>query len=374
MVSVIVDACNSHKYLIRNLNSIRRQTYKNTEIIVVAKDNIDKPLHNDVKLIMAEDFCKGLSKAVEGALGERIYFCTGTCVLTDNVIEELLEVSSDSKLCVYTKIYIKSNTDYELYRGLNASLFGKLVNKDMMVKVLTDKYDNQLSLAIAYMRQCDGLISSDSALLYESCKDLEVCEAVIGAAKESMFKAVLKGISETVTNTQVRNFITSGIGEMIAASVADTENMMFYIKECMSQDMWLNYAVARKTMVKWWNNIQNGKCIPVYTKFINYISDFDDETIKLILSSCDINKEIFEIMKNNEQDVFLSIYNSIKNDATITVVNKTAAANNNSQAYSYELSGMQLADYVVDKYRSGSLGLKTFFKSFGAWIKFKLKR
>ena len=93
-----------------------------------------------------------------------------------------------------------------------------------------------------------------------------------------------------------------------------------------------------------------------------------------MLKDCGINRATFEIMKVNEQDVFLNIYNGIKNDTEIAVVRTVAPAQNNSQGYSYELSGMQLADYVVDKYRSGSLGLKTFFKSFGAWIKFKLKR
>ena len=98
MVSVIIDACNGHKFLVRSLNSIRRQTYKDIEIIVVANDNIQKLVQNDVKVIMAQSFCKGLKEAVETAAGNRIYLCSSTSVITENVISDLFEVASDSSL------------------------------------------------------------------------------------------------------------------------------------------------------------------------------------------------------------------------------------------------------------------------------------
>lgn len=374
MVSVIIDACNSHKFLVRSVNSIRRQVYKDIEIIVVAKDNIESLSGNDVKLIVAQNLCKGLKDAVEVAKGQKIYFCSSNSVLTYNVIGDLVDIASDTSLCVYTKSYIKTQNDYTLYMGVNVSLYGKLTDRDSLIKVLSDKYNSQAEIAVSYMKQCAGVVTADSAVLYESCTDREVCEIVMGTISESALKNCLKEVADAGMEPAVRNYITAGLGEFIATLTEDAEDIMFYISSTMPQDIWLNYSVGRKTVNRWWNTIQGGNNTKIYKKFIDYISSFEDELIKMFLKNCEINKEIFEIMKANEQNVFLDIYNGIKEDIDTVAVRVVAPVKNNTQQYSYELSGMQLADYVVDKYRSGSLGLKTFFKSFGAWIKFKLKR
>lgn len=374
MVSVIVDACNSHKFLVRSLNSIRRQTYKDIEIIVVAKDDVEKLLHNDVKLIVSQSFGDGLKKAVVTAIGEKIYFCNSTSVLTDNVIEDMVKAASDSSLCVYTKVYIKNNSGYVSYLGVNALLYGKLVDKKVFEKALPNDCEGHVETFISYLKQCSNVVTSDGAILYVSCTETELFQNVVGNVKEESFKKLLKEVSNSGMDISTRNYITAGLGEFIALKVDEAESIMFYISNMMPQDVWLNYAVSRKTISRWWNIIQNGNSTRIYTKFIEYISAFDDELMQMMLKNCGINKSIFEIMKVNEQDVFLNIYNSIKKETGVAVVKTVATAQNNAQEYTYELSGMQLADYVVDKYRSGSLGLKTFFKSFGAWIKFKLKR
>ena len=41
-ISVIVAVCNTQKYLVRCLNSIKRQTYENVEIIIVTKDKTEE--------------------------------------------------------------------------------------------------------------------------------------------------------------------------------------------------------------------------------------------------------------------------------------------------------------------------------------------
>ncbi len=374
MVSVIIDACNGHKFLVRSLNSIRRQTYKDIEIIVVTNENIENSVQNDVKTIMSKNFNEGLKKAVESAAGHKIYFCSSTSVMTENVISDLMEVASDSSICTYTKGFIRQEKDYAPYMGINVSLYGKLTDKEVLKKALSDDNSNQANLVVAYLKQCKGLITVDSAVLYESCDECEMAQMTMGTVKESALKDFLKKVCDTGLDDAVRNYITAGVGEIIATVVEDAEDIMLYIANTMPDDMWLNYSVSRKTISKWWNIIQNGNNTKIYNAFRQYISSFDDELKKMMLKNCNINKEIFEIMKVNEQDVFLNIYNGIKDDTSVTVVKTAAPASNNSQGYSYELSGMQLADYVVDKYRSGSLGLKTFFKSFGAWVKFKLKR
>ena len=374
MVSVIIDACNSHKFLIRSLNSVRRQTYNDIEIIVVAKEKIENLLRNDVKIVVAQNFCEGIAKSVASAGGEHIYFCSSTSVLTDNVISDLVEAASDSSLGIYTKTYIKAQEDCSEYRGANASLYGKLVAKDKFKNTLSGNYSSQAEIVISYMKQCKGVLSADSAIMYESCTDSEICEAAVKNTKEEALKTLLKEVNDAEMSVAVRNYITAGIGEFIATSVEDAENIMNYISSAMPNDMWLNYAVSRKTISRWWNIIQNGNSAKIYSKFIDYVSSFDDELTKVILNGCGINRAIFEIMKANEQSVFLNIYNSIEKDSEVVAVRTVATTKNNAQQYSYELSGMQLADFVVEKYRNGSLGLKTFFKSIGAWIKYKLKR
>ena len=284
MVSVIVDACNSHKFLVRSLNSIRRQTYKDIEIIVVAKENIENLLQNDTKLVTAQSFCEGLKKAVESTSGQKIYFCSSTSVITENVIADLnalTEENSDALQCTYTKAFIKNQNDYAPYMGNNVSLYGKLTDKVVLMKALSDKYNSQADIVVSYMKQCKGVVTVDGAALYESCTESELCENVLGTTKEASLKSFLNNVKDSGMSDNVRNYITAGLGEFIASTVEDAEDIMFYVSSTMPQDIWLNYSVARKTVNVWWNTIQSGNNAKVYKRFIEYISSFDEDLIKM---------------------------------------------------------------------------------------------
>lgn len=380
MVSVVVNVYDSQKYLIRCLNSIMRQTYKDTEIIVVANEELERlPKDAEIKVIneRGSDKCGTFKKAVDMAHGEYIYFCSSDSMMTDNTLDELVKISNDSSACPYTRAYTPNGSDYTLDRKIYASICGKLFCKEKLQRVITEniqkKLHSELEVVIEYLQQCERVVLAEEAMIYES-KEKNLIQIIdVNQRNTSYWKKVLKSVAENCTLAETRNFITTGIGEVIAATENDTEELMFYTERLLHSDVWLNYAIAGKSIRKWWRTIQDGKNSEMYKAFVEYISCYDGEAVaKLLLKDCGISQDIFDIMKVNQQDTFLTILDSIKDEEKGHEGRVVAPAPVHQEKYSYELSGMQLADYVVDKYKSGSLGLKTILKSLKAWIKYKI--
>lgn len=93
MISVIIPEFDDDTYLIRCLNSIKRQTYNNVEIIIAASkcDNKIIEKYNLKLLKKKEEYWDKLNTAIECSNGKYIFFCDVNMVLSPNALQQLLE-------------------------------------------------------------------------------------------------------------------------------------------------------------------------------------------------------------------------------------------------------------------------------------------
>ena len=106
LVSVIVITYNSAQYVLQTLESIKRQTYKNIELIVsddrssdntisICKDWVieNKHIFRNVKVLQTPSnggICHNYNYALQQANGEWIKYIAGDDILEDNCIERFV--------------------------------------------------------------------------------------------------------------------------------------------------------------------------------------------------------------------------------------------------------------------------------------------
>lgn len=376
MVSVIVKVYSNQKYLIRCLNSIKRQTYKDIEIIVMSEEavgNIPADISARISLVQGMNEGDAIKTALDNAKGEGVVFVSSDSMMTDNVIQELLETSEELSVCSYTRVYTPDCTDYTLNKQSHISMCGKMYNKSQLLKVLNEKnIKDEVELTVEYLDQCKGLALAEETAIYEAEKT-NMTENIT-QRDEDGWKKLLQLVSDKGMVADIRNYITAGIGEVVSETITDTDDIMDYAKEKFHNDVWLNYIVAKKSVINWWNQLQDVNNNKAYKKYIEYISSFEGESVaKLLLNDCGIDDSTFEVMRTNEQTVFLDVLCGVRAESGAKLaVGGIANMHLGSNGYTPEMTGVQLAEFVVDKYKTGKLGLKTIFKSMVAWIKYKI--
>ena len=99
LVSVVIPTYNSEKTIERCLESIKNQTYKNIEIIVVDKGSADKTLEiarkytDKVFVINAKERCEQKNFGLRKARGDFVMFVDSDMELTPNVVKECVELA-----------------------------------------------------------------------------------------------------------------------------------------------------------------------------------------------------------------------------------------------------------------------------------------
>jgi len=128
LISIIVPIFNTEKYLIECIESIRNQSYKNIQIILVNDGSTDKSLEicnlfakNDSRIIVVNQQNSGVSSARNNGInistGEYISFIDSDDYVNKNMIEHLYNtlVNNNTEICVlmnYTIKPIKSMRKY----------------------------------------------------------------------------------------------------------------------------------------------------------------------------------------------------------------------------------------------------------------------
>ena len=136
MVSIIVPVYNGEKYITRCIESLRKQTYKNIQIVIVndgSTDNTKKICeelaNNDKRILFIEQHNQGVTsarkKGVENSQGQYIYVVDcDDYLLPDHIESFRAEMHPNSCICV------------------NDSLGGEDIksSKEYIVKILTNSY------------------------------------------------------------------------------------------------------------------------------------------------------------------------------------------------------------------------------------------
>ena len=150
LVSVVIPTYNSEKYIERCLRSIKNQTYKNIEIIVVDKFSKDKTIEI-AKKYTKKIFKTGPERTVQKNLGIKnsdgkyLMFIDSDMYLEENVVKECVEICERNKkvggVCIPVRdvgssFWVKViSFERELYVGSEIIEAARFLRKDLVEKV-----------------------------------------------------------------------------------------------------------------------------------------------------------------------------------------------------------------------------------------------
>ncbi len=147
LVSVIIGAYNCEKYISQTIESVRNQTYKNIEIIIINDGSTDTTLQiaeqyaaQDSRIVVHSQVNKGVSAARNAgfALAKGEYFCVFDAddIMLPTKIQSQVEFleSNPSADFVYSKVYYFIDGAYDIYRHSLTTVSGARVYKKLLQK------------------------------------------------------------------------------------------------------------------------------------------------------------------------------------------------------------------------------------------------
>lgn len=414
-ISVIIPQNEDHTYLIRCLNSICRQTCKNIEIVLTGADYPKEVIEKYPAVTRMEN--AGNTKEewlsiINKANGDSIYFCSETSVLAPNVLADLLVHAEDGEAYMTAQCVLLEGENLSNCVKAEASIYGKMLKKEILLELLaTNEIDGIYALewaVLEYLNRFQRLECDEQVFVYETNSQVFETHPPVFLEEEAQKKWLekIKVYSVETRNAFIESWILAAIQEeqieqafSIAISVAKTIS-----------DKEMNYEIARKYVSGWYqDSLEKEKYF--YQLVLNYLECFEyqEEYLRVILGACGIEREQYELMKHctledylffkdkpkektEEEKIFEKQLGELENylreelessrgkieqllqqnmefiAAKEVRAEDTVAVVKN---YETELEGPVLAEYVIAKYQQGGLGLKTIWKSFVAWVKYK---
>lgn len=202
-ISVIVAVYNVENYILKCLNSIKNQSYKNLEIIIINDGSSDNSLeicnsfisqNSNLNLKLFNQHNKGLSEArnigFENSTGMYISFIDGDDFINENffsiLYNDLIKNNVDISICNYKKIYsdcqdssnsknlkgsILTKTKYiekVLYNQVYTSAWGKLYKKSAIqdIKFIPRKFFEDMFYTCEWLKKSNNITFNATQLYY----------------------------------------------------------------------------------------------------------------------------------------------------------------------------------------------------------------
>lgn len=153
-VSIIIPVYNNEFYLRKCLDSVINQTLKEIEIIIINDGSTDNSLeiikeyrNRDKRIIIINKENEGVSKTRNRGLdickGQYIQFIDSDDYIDNNMIESMYNVATNNKLDIVMCGYKKIIDDKE-YNNLPTIEIDNIINKEIIVKYLTNSYESKI--------------------------------------------------------------------------------------------------------------------------------------------------------------------------------------------------------------------------------------
>ncbi len=418
-VSVIIPKSDDHTYLIRCLSSIRRQVYKNIDIFVL--EDVPEDIVQQYNLIIyphtEDSYWEQLNNAIRKADGDYLFFCSMTSVIAPNVIEALVrgieEKEADFPVGCYA---VEGSNGFNLCEEAAYTIFGKLFERNKILSEniwFKDGYIfSDVLFVLKYQGICQSTKVNDTAYIYESdCKLLP--NRQLGDVQQEEVVKMFEQMNQL--EEEKRSRFLFHLWKLMNQSEQVPEHLILEINRSLYSEYQLNYDVAQKFVKKWYKDAETNNDEHAYEMVKDYLGTYDgnEDYQRTILMVCGISKDMYVYMKKYNLKEFLFYKKcwfeellktsevsdakraideyidqcEAKFEASVSDMEKrlTESVNNSvnniisefgsrseSTNMSENLSGPDLAVYVIEKYRQGCLGIKTLLKSLIAWIKYKI--
>lgn len=400
LISVIILEKNNRNYLVRCVNSIKRQTYDNIEIIIVSDTDMNQNIERDKVSGVFSD----IREALESAKGKYVYFCSETSVLEKSVIQKLYDYHNDNTL-YYVKCYIYQGKSMYKVSGMEMLLQGKLLEKDKINSVLAGIEGDRLSEILilgGYLEKFQKLEETSDVYIYDIKEEnLKLDNNELwGFPEWNNVVQIYKKISDPM-----RQFLVEKVISLTKEMEAEP-NVSFLLADKLHDEYELNFEYSKGLIGKWINDVAERRNIESFENLKEYFALYqeDKDFLEILLKYCSMTEKQYTYMMGHDLNAYLFLVSQIPEEEKIGISPEEIEHLNikiNQLSSQYEkrimkiesylkelsenvinsesveekiqedLSGPALAEFTVEKYEQGNLGFKTIIKSLIAWIKHK---
>ncbi len=321
MVSAIIPNNNQTKYLYRCINALKRQTYKDIQIIVITNQEIDLSDEEDIEIIKVYEDSPfaGLNRALRIIKGDFLLFCNITSVLSSNVVERMIEESfeePDLLDCAY--YYEMKGASCNLSKYDYTTILGKLFSK----KIIDDNnivFNEESELCLFYFlaqyyKNIQGKRFIDCAIYDSECEktDVSLIEQTAEGEIWTGFLDAIAGQEKEIGDSfcdEFCNRITDDI--FLSEDVVNVAEAILHDKYAFQK------TIILPTIKKWWNDIKDYENTEKYSSFVSYLVNYADseEYQSLLLNECGLSKDQLTILqKYDYHDALFFIVNYPKSE------------------------------------------------------------
>lgn len=280
LVSIIIPIFNCEKYLDRALESVRKQTYENLQIILVddgSKDDsgeiCDQYTRKDKRFMVIHKKNGGVSDArnvgIKYIQGDYVAFIDADDVLSPCYIESLLRVAVDSNskivtcdteychgdsflLCEETKIdfSIISLEDYDFMQDWShATVWGALFHKDLIAdtKFCKDIYVGEDSIFFSELLvKCNQIAHISNKLYYYFIYEVSLLHGKYDEKKLTEITAwerinqIVKDKGSKLDNSSKARLVRhalSGYKQVLSENEDDKEKMLCFLQNSIKKNI-----------------------------------------------------------------------------------------------------------------------------------------
>ena len=395
MISVVIPYSKDKTYLKRCLSMIKRQSCKDIEIILIA-DNCPPGLSEEYSLrfICCESEANkyyALNQALDTAKGDYIFFSGIASVCAENTLEELRKAADGNKESFpYISCYCEQKGELSEHGAALASLYGKLF-ETAVIKKHNIRFNEASMLAetefvYIYMGLYSSIQLLDRLEIYETGKPLADMEDAAITVQE--WRNVLSQVR--LLKASIKSPALDSLCRMVEKCRISSYELLAVTEEELHEAYELNYCIAKPVLKEWWPRIMDNGDEELFIKVQRYFALFeqDEDFLSLLMHTCDLTKEHYCYIKDNEVNKALFFLKEtsgnmdqqaalekmllpLKEEIETLRVSMDAIEENRNR--NENPNGFELAQFTVDGYSKGKLGLQTIYKSFRAWLKYKFK-
>lgn len=318
MITVIIPYSGDRTYLVRCVNAIKRQTCKDVQLLLIAAQRDEEMARQyGLEVIVNCDGRRygGINEAIQRAKGEYLFFCSVTSVPAPNTLETLVrEYAADNSILRYGSCYEEQEQGFEVYEDMQASCYGKLYDMGILrrgnVQFREGSPFAEMQFVAEYAAYMKDMALSEKIYIYETDAQWKYPESADEKIDPEDWKALLRGIGglkETIAGQLLRALCS----RLEHYSVASRE--LVDITRTHSDNILLNYAVARPMVKNWWAAVQLRQDPKSFEDLKVCLAGYEEheEYLELLLMACDMRKEQYPYLKN---DLWTALYFIREND------------------------------------------------------------
>lgn len=291
-VSIIIPVYNVEKYLKRCIESARKQTYKDIEIILVddgSEDNsgilCDTYAHEDNRILVVHKKNGGLSSARNAgnriATGDFIFYLDSDDYLAQNCIEKLVSLSIDNNadISIIQMLYISEDTNDEIRMNVNEETKSFTAEK-AIEESLYQRYFSCCAPAKLYKKDIiegidfpEGRLSEDLAtchLFFHKAKKIASTN-VIGYYYRQHDNSIMhvfnpRRMDALKWSKQIEKFCENEYPEIIRAARCRTFNVAVHL----ILDLEDKGEMHDKYLDKLWNEVKRTRINTIFDKKVRF--------------------------------------------------------------------------------------------------------